>query len=96
MCKVLKVSRSSYYKYINRSESRRSIENSMFEASIIKIYEESKKLYGASKIYKLPNQQGHKISLKIVQRIMKKLGTKSIIVKKFRPHSSKNKEEKSA
>jgi len=65
----------------------------MFEASIIKIYEDSKKRYGAPKIHKLLNQQGHKISLKRVQRIMKKLGIKSITVKKFRPHSSKNKVE---
>ncbi len=63
MCKVLKVSRSSYYKYLTKSLSPRAIEN------------------------------GNKINLKRVQRLMCKLGIKSIVMKKFKPQSSKSKVE---
>lgn len=94
MCEVLKVSRSSFYKYLNKTESKRSVENKMYEEEILKIYKDSKGRYGAPKIHKmLREERGHAISLKRVQRIMKKLNIKSIIIKKFRPHSSKSKIE---
>jgi transposase InsO family protein len=93
MCKVLGVSRSSYYKFLNKQESIRNIENKQFEEKILSIYNNSKKRYGAPKIYKTLIAEGFKISLKRVQRIMKKLGIKSIVVRKYRPYSSKKKVE---
>ncbi len=93
MCKVLKVPRSSYYKFLTKAESKRSIENKGFEKRILAIYEESKKRYGAPKIHEILTSGGTAISLKRVQRLMKKLGIKSIIIKKFRTHSSKQKIE---
>ena len=50
MCKVLKVSRSSYYKFLNKTESKRTIENKGFEERILSIYEESKKRYSPEEI----------------------------------------------
>ncbi|HHW57843.1 MAG TPA: IS3 family transposase, partial [Clostridia bacterium] len=64
MCEVLKVSRSSYYKYLHKTESKRSRENRMYEEEIMKIYEESKKRYGAPKIHKMLVNKGYNISLK--------------------------------
>ena len=93
MCKVLKVPRSSYYKFLTKAESKRSIENKGLEKRILAIYEESKKRYGAPKIHEILTSGGTAISLKRVQRLMKKLGIKSIIIKKFRTHSSKQKIE---
>lgn len=93
MCKVLGVSRSSYYKFLSKKQSKRSIENKKIQEKILKIYEDSKKRYGAPKIHKTLIAQGIKISLKRVQRLMKKLGIKSIVVKKYRPYSSKKKVE---
>nr|WP_244261810.1 MULTISPECIES: IS3 family transposase [Thermoanaerobacter] len=93
MCEVLKVSRSSYYKYLHKTESKRSRENRMYEEEIMKIYEESKKRYGAPKIHKMLVNKGYNISLKRVQRLMNKLGIKSIIIKKFKPYSSSNRVE---
>lgn len=37
MCKVLKVSRSSYYKYLTKVPSHRSIENKQLEEKILDI-----------------------------------------------------------
>ena len=51
MCKVLKVSRSSYYKHPNKKESKGSIKNRSLENEILNIYKASKSRYGAPKIY---------------------------------------------
>lgn len=93
MCKVLKVSRSSYYKNLNKKESKRSIENRFLEDEILNIYKASKGRYGAPKIYEKLKAKDIFISLKRTQRIMNKLGIKSIVCKKFRPYSSKHKVE---
>ena len=90
---ALKVSRSSYYKHLNKTESKRSIENRFLENEILNIYKASKSRYGAPKIYKKLIANGVFISLKRTQRLMNKLRIKSIVCKKFRPYSSKNKIE---
>src|SRR5690625_7945249 len=43
------------------------------------------------KIHYILREEGHQVSLKRVQRLMKKADIKSIIVKKFRPTPSKEK-----
>jgi len=55
---------------------------------IITIHQESKQRYGAPKIHYLLTKEGYQVSIKRVQRLMKKAGIRSIIVKKFRPTSS--------
>ena len=93
MCKVLKVSRSSYYKHLNKKESKRSTENKSLQNLILKIYKSSKGRYGAPKIHEKLKTENIFISLKRTQRLMSKLGIKSIVCKKFRPYSSKHKVE---
>jgi transposase InsO family protein len=91
MCKVLKVSRSSYYKHLNKKPSNREIQNQTISQEILEIYRQSKRRYGAVKIYRCLIGKGIKISLKRTQRLMKKLGIRSIIVKKYRPMKSNSK-----
>ena len=93
MCKVLKVPRSSYYKYLNKKPSNRELENAMIEKKIINIHKASKKRYGAIKINESLKTLGITISIKKTQRLMSKLGIKSIIIKKYRPTSSKKRIE---
>lgn len=57
------------------------------------IYITSKSRYGVPKIYKKLIANGIFISIKRTQRLMNKLGIKSIVCKKFRLYSSKNKIE---
>lgn len=87
------MSRSSYYKWLNKKPSNREIENKKIEEKIIDIHKESKNRYGAVKINEALKSLGTTISLKKTQRLMKKLGIKSVIVKKYRPTSSKKKIE---
>ncbi len=93
MCSILKVPRSSFYKHLNRKESNRSKENKMLKERILDIYNASKRRYGAPKIRQALIEEGIKISVKRTYKLMRGLGISSIIVKKFRPTSSKNRVE---
>jgi transposase InsO family protein len=89
MCRVLEIPRSTYYKFQNKTLSSRSIENKKYESEILTIYKKSSERYGAPKIHKILTSQGYKISLKRVQRLMKKLNIESVVTKQFKPYRSK-------
>ena len=61
------------------------------DKEILKEYENSKGRYGSLKIQKALEKRGIRASQKRVARRMKKMGLKSIIVKKYRPSGSKGK-----
>ena len=65
------------------------IGKSLLTAKIKKIWLESKARYGAPKIHKVLLNKGEKVSLKRIQRYMKDMKIRSIVVKKFRYHSEK-------
>lgn len=91
MCRVLKYPRSTYYdKQKEKPENKWKSLNKKLQEDILKIYNESNKIYGAPKIREILKGIGYeKISIKRVQRHMKKLGIRSIVVKKYRPHRTK-------
>ena len=64
---------------------------SVLDKEILKEYEKSKGRYGLPKVQKALEKRGIKASQKRVARRMKKMGLKSIIVKKYRPSGSKGK-----
>ncbi|MCO8294475.1 IS3 family transposase [Tetragenococcus halophilus] len=90
---VLEVSKSTYYASKDRRPSQRSQENEQLKEEILQIYEKSKHRYGAPKITHKLVQYGWKVSLKRVQRLMRELGIRSIIRKKYRPASNHEKVE---
>lgn len=89
LCEVLGIPRSTYYQTQHYTESKRDRENREITKRIIEIHEESKQRYGAPKIHYLLNQEGYKVSLKRVQRLMKKADIRSIVKKKYKPYPSK-------
>src|SRR5699024_10765338 len=91
LCEVFEVPRSTYYQSLTKTVSNSDKENQQLTNRIIEIYHESKRRYGAHKIHYLLNQEGYNVSLKRVQRLMKKVDIQSIIVTKFRPSPSKEK-----
>lgn len=88
ICKVLGVPRSTYYTFKFRKSSNRSIENDKLKQEIQTIYDESKGIYCEPKIHKIIYKK-FDISLKRVQKIMKELGLRSIIIKKFKHNTTK-------
>jgi len=89
LCKVLDFPKSTYYRALDREPSNRQKEYEAFSQEVMAEYLKSKKRYGAGKIHKALLKRGIKCSIQRVQRHMKKQGIRSIIVKKYRPHSSK-------
>jgi putative transposase len=83
MCKVLRVSRSSYYSWLTRGLSKRSVENKDLSERIKKIYELSKKTYGSPRVTIELLEEGFHVSRPRVARLMKKQNLKSIIRKKW-------------
>lgn len=89
MCEVLEVPRSTFYQSLNKTISNRERENNELTKEIIAIHKESKQRYGAPKIHQVLLKKGYKVSQNRVQRLMKKAGIRSIVIKKFRPTPNK-------
>ena len=89
MCAVLGVARSTYYKSFDKTKSKREIENEELKAAIIRIYKDNRGIYGAPRIHHILGTEGFKVSLKRIQRLMKKLNLCATTIKKYRPHSNK-------
>ena len=73
-CKILKVSRSGYYDYLNRRKSNRAIENEALTEMIEDIFEKNKGRYGARRIQLILERQGVKINQKRVSKLMSARG----------------------
>ena len=50
MCRIFSVSRSGYYRWRSRPESRHSLENKRLDVNIKAIYKQHKGRYGSPKI----------------------------------------------
>ena len=76
MCEVLEISRSSHYQSLQLVVSNREQENKELTKEIHHIHLESERRYGAPKIHEILLTKGFSLSLKRVQRLMSKMGTK--------------------
>ena len=83
MCSALKFSRSTCYAALNHVPSKREQAYKEFSNEVLSVYNEFKKRYGAIKIHRELNDRNIPCSAKRVQRHMKKLEIKSIVVKKY-------------
>ena len=77
MCRVLRVSRSGYYAWLKKPETKRGIETERFLFNIRIIFKESQGTYGSPRIYKEMIEAGFKIGLNRVARLMSKAGLKA-------------------
>jgi putative transposase len=85
MCNALDVSRSGYYAWRKRPESKRSRENRKLAAQIKVIHmDKHKKVYGSPRIYKELDEKGISCSPNRVARVMKKEGIRAIVPRKFK------------
>lgn len=79
------------YQSCHKTESNRDRVNKELTKRIKAIHKESHERYGAPKIHQVLMKEDYKVSLKRVQRLMKKAEIRSITKKKFRPQSTKGK-----
>ncbi|MDG4982529.1 IS3 family transposase, partial [Lactococcus lactis] len=55
---------------------------------IDQLFKANRGIYGAPKIHHLLLNQGEKVGIKLVQKIMQQLQLKSVVLKKFKPGHS--------
>ena len=84
MCKVFKVSRSGFYEWLNRKPSKRALENQTLSETIQSLYNLSKCCSGSPKLTLDLKDRGIYVSRPRVARMMRKMGIRSIICKKFK------------
>ena len=90
MCKVFKVSRSSFYRWYTAGPSKRVLEYSLFTDLIKKEFDLSKHRYGATRIAAQLKRKGYGISRGRVAKIMKANHWFSKHKKKFRVTTDSN------
>ncbi len=83
MCKVFKISKSSYYYWLKNGPSKRWLENQELLLRINTIFEYSSKTYGSPRIKEELQAQGFKVSRPRVARIMKAAGIRARIPRRF-------------
>lgn len=97
MCKLLKVSRSSYYAFLKEKTNQRVYWKQNVLKEIIACHEKSRNTYGSPRIAKSLQDKGIKVSKVTVAKMMKKENIRSITSKKFKvTTNSKHKEPISA
>lgn len=84
LCRMCRVSRSGYYEWQGREESKRTKENRALSVEICSIHKESRKSYGAIRVHKELEFRGKKCSKNRVARLMKEEELKSVHRRKFR------------
>lgn len=83
MCEVLSVSTSGYYDWLDRPESRRSIENRRLTREISRCHRSSREIYGSPKVHKELLEMGETCGVNRVARLMKAADIKSKMARKF-------------
>ncbi len=90
MCKVLKVNRSSYYRWFSQGSSQRALKYSLFTDLIKKEFDNSKQRYGAIRIVKRLKCNKYCVSRRRVIRIMRENNWISKHRKKFKATTDSN------
>jgi len=90
MCKVLKVSRSCYYRWYSGGISNRELENKMFSILIKQIFNESKHRYGSPRIAAELRNKGYVISKPRVAKLMRLNGLRSKVKRKYKITTDSN------
>ena len=84
MSEVLQVSRSGYYDWAGRDESKRSQQDRVLLKEIRKIHQETKEAYGASKTWRTLKQSGVVCGKHRVARLRRQAGIEALRKRRFR------------
>jgi putative transposase len=83
-CRVLRVSRSGYYKWLHAEPSTRSIDDAVLAAEVKEVFRENRGRYGAPRIRRALRRRGPRPSKKRVARVMRALGLRGHTPRRFR------------
>jgi putative transposase len=83
-CRVLEVSRSSYYQWLHAEPSARAIDDAVLAAEIKEVFHEHKGRYGVPRVRRALRRRGARPSKKRVARVMRTLGLRGHTPRCFR------------
>lgn len=86
MCKALKLIESGYYRWKNKKKTERELEDQALIPMIRRIHEESKSIYGPSRIKAKLEREGIYCSKGRIRRLMRENGIYSITRYKHKPY----------
>jgi putative transposase len=84
MCRVLNVTASGYYAWINRLPSQRQLDNERLAVEILAAHKRTRETYGPERLQKDLADNGVKASVHRVKRIRKDLGLRCKQKRKFK------------
>lgn len=91
MCRMLKISRSSYYAWVlQKTSSTRALENERLSEKIKMIFVQNKCRYGSRRIRRALQNMGDTVSRRRVCRLMKELGLCCKTKRKFKHTTDSN------
>ena len=93
MCRVLKVSRSSYYYWLKEPKNKRKEQVKVLKEKIQAAYFKAKGRYGSPRIKEELCRTGTEVSRPTVAKYMKQMDLKSKLARKFRVTTDSNHKE---
>jgi transposase InsO family protein len=87
-CRVLQVSRSGLYAWLKRSPSARHRRRDGLAVHIRAVHADNRRVYGSPRICKAMNDEGHRISVNTVARIMRDEGIRAKAKRAFVPRTT--------
>ena len=84
MCEVLGVSKSGFYQWLKHAPTPQQERKAQLKRQIKKIHKQSKARYGSPKITQMLWKEGTVVSERTVSRLMKEMGIRSKVVKKYK------------
>ena len=90
MCRILQVSKSGYYKWLNRKPSKRVLEEGSLEVEIKAAHQRGRETFGSERLQHELKEQGIKVGICRIRRIKKKLGLRCKQKRKFRATTDSN------
>jgi len=84
MSQILRVSKSGYYRWLNRKPSRRIQEEGRLEIEIKAAHKKTRETYGPERLQHELREQGVEVGICRIRRIRKKLGIRCKQRRKFR------------
>jgi putative transposase len=83
MCRILKVTCSGFYAFLNRKPSARAVEEESLKQQVQLIFESHRCLYGSPRVYRELHSLGIGCSEKRVARLMQEMGLKGSVRRRF-------------
>jgi putative transposase len=79
ICAVLPIAPQTYYAARRRSPSARQVRDELLQPELLRVWETNYSVYGAPKLWRQLNREGHRVARCTVERLMRRLGIRGAV-----------------